>query len=167
MADFLTGTVGNLHQVSWNPNNNTQSFLNLYGSDVWKVNSRLTLSYGLRWNPYMPLQWMGGTAENFSLSNFYADIRSTAVPSAPPGFTFPGDPGFEGRSGIRPIWNQFEPRIGLAFDPFGDGKTAIRANGGIAHDVLQAFPFQNSPGVAPFVKGLSLDGPLNFSDEIN
>ena len=114
MADFLTGTVGNLHQVSWNPNNNTQSFLNLYGSDVWKVNSRLTLSYGLRWNPYMPLQWMGGTAENFSLSNFYADIRSTAVPSAPPGFTFPGDPGFEGRSGIRPIWNQFEPRIGLA-----------------------------------------------------
>ena len=164
MADFLTGTVGNLHQVSWNPNNNTQSFLNLYGSDVWKVNSRLTLSYGLRWNPYMPLQWMGGTAENFSLSNFYADIRSTAVPSAPPGFTFPGDPGFEGRSGIRPIWNQFEPRIGLAFDPFGDGKTAIRANGGIAHDVLQAFPFQNSPGVAPFVKGLSLDGPLNFSD---
>ncbi|PYS52322.1 MAG: hypothetical protein DMG13_16480 [Acidobacteria bacterium] len=164
MADFLTGTVGNLHQVSKNPNNNTQSFFNLYGSDVWKVNSRLTLSYGFRWNPYLPLQWMDGSAENFSLSRFYANMRSNVIPSAPPGFTFPGDPGFEGRSGIRPIWNQFEPRIGFAYDPFGDGKTAIRANGGIAHDFLQAFPFQNSPGVAPFVTGLSLNGPLNFSD---
>jgi len=164
MADFLTGTVGNLHQVSLNPNNNTQSFFNVYGSDIWKVNSRLTLSYGLRWNPYLPLQWMRGTAENFSLSQFYADVRSTVVPSAPPGFTFPGDPGFHGRSGIEPIWNQFEPRIGFALDPFGDGKTAIRANAGIAHDFLQAFPFQNSPGVAPFVVGLSLNGPLNFSD---
>ena len=164
MADFLTGTVGNLHQYSLNPNNNTQTFLNLYASDVWKVNSRLTLSYGLRWNPYFPLQWMGGTAENFSLQKFYANERSKTVPTAPPGFTFPGDPGFEGRSGISPIWNQFEPRIGFAYDPFGDGKTAIRGNVGIAHDFLQAFPFQNSPGVAPFVSGLSLNGPLNFSD---
>jgi hypothetical protein len=164
MVDFLTGTVGNLHQVSANPNNNTQTFLNLYASDIWKANSRFTLSYGLRWNPYFPLQWMGGTAENFSLSGFYANVHSKVVPDAPPGFTFPGDPGFEGRSGIRPIWNQLEPRVGFAFDPFGDGKTAIRANVGIAHDFLQAFPFQNSPGVAPFVKGLSLNGPLNFSD---
>jgi len=164
MADFLTGTVANLHQISQNPNNNIQSFFNLYGSDVWKVNSRLTLSYGLRWNPYLPLQFMNGTAQNFSLSRFYANTRSKVIPSAPPGFTFPGDPEFEGRSGIRPIWTQFEPRIGFAFDPFGDGKTAIRANGGIAYDVLQSFPFQNAPGQAPFVTGLSLNGPLNFSD---
>jgi hypothetical protein len=164
LADFLTGTVGNLHQYSLNPNNNTQSFLNLYAGDTWKVNKRLTVNYGVRWNPYFPLQWMGGTAENFSLSQFYANAHSTVLPSAPPGFTFPGDPGFEGRSGINPIWNLFEPRIGLAFDPFGDGKTAIRASAGISHDFLQAFPFQNSPGVAPFVTGLSLNGPLNFSN---
>ena len=46
----------------------------------------------------------------------------------------------------------------------GMGELLPRANAGIAHDFLQAFPFQNSPGVAPFVKGLSLNGPLNFSD---
>jgi hypothetical protein len=164
LVDFLTGTVGNLHQVSLNPNNNTQSFFNLYAGDTWKINSRLTANYGLRWNPYFPLQWMGGTAENFSLTQFYANARSKVLPSAPAGFTFPGDPGFEGRSGIKPIWKLFEPRVGLAFDPVGDGKTVIRVSGGISHDFLQAFPFQNSPGVAPFVVGLSLNGPLNFSD---
>jgi hypothetical protein len=164
IADFLTGTVENLHQYSLNPNNNTQNFFNLYAGDTWKVNSRLTLNFGLRWNPYIPLQWMGGTAENFSLSQFYANVHSTVLPSAPPGFTFPGDPGFQGRSGINHIWDLFEPRIGLAFDPIGDGKTVIRGNVGMAHDFLQAFPFQNSPGVAPFVTGLSLNGPLNFSN---
>src|SRR5207237_3088241 len=117
IADFLTATVGNLHQVSKNPNNNTQSFFNLYGSDVWKVNSRLTLSYGLRWNPYLPLQWMDGSAENFSLSRFYANTRSNVIPSAPPGFTFPVDAGFEGRSGMRPVWEHSGPSSALAYDP--------------------------------------------------
>src|SRR5207247_2368804 len=46
-------------------------------------------------------------------------------------------------------------------------ESPIRRNrlyGGIAYDVLQSFPFQNARGQAPFVTGLSLNGPLNFSD---
>jgi len=52
LIDFLTGNVVNLHQANPNPDNVTQNIVGLYASDVWKVNRRLTVSYGVRWNPF-------------------------------------------------------------------------------------------------------------------
>ena len=164
LADFLTGTVNNLHQYSLNPNNNTQNFVGLYVGDTWKASSRLTVNAGLRWNPFIPLSWMGGTVENFSLSRFYANQRSTVIPTAPAGFTFPGDAGFQGTSGVNSHLGYVEPRLGFAWDPFGDGKTAIRGGAGLSRDFIPTFVYQNTPGVAPFVVGLSLSGPLPFDN---
>jgi len=164
MTDFLVGRAAQLHQANPNPNYSTQNFFGLYVGDTWKVNSKLTVNYGLRWNPFIPLQFMQSDTTNFSLTNFYAGVKSKIVSNAPPGFSYPGDAGFAGRSGMDSAYNHYEPRIGLAFDPFGDGKTAIRAGVGTAYDFIFQGVHQNTSSVNPYritvlANGVSLDNP--------
>ena len=151
MPSFLSGSVnGGLHQANPNPNYTTQNFFGLYVGDTWKVTQKLTLNYGLRWNPFLPMQFTQSDVSNFSLASFYANQRSTVIPSAPPGFTYPGDPGFNGRSGLNPNYGHPEPRIGFAWDPSGNGKMAIRGGAGIAYDFIRQDLHQNTSSVAPF-----------------
>jgi len=96
-----------------------------FGQDTFKVFSNLTLNYGLRY------QFNGVPYEvNNLLSTLYED------PSGPAPFTFTG----AGRSGLPPLynndWHDFEPRVGIAWDPSRDGRTSIRAGYGIFHDRL-------------------------------
>ena len=49
------------------------------------------------------MSFKNGDTYNFSLSNFYNDIRSTVVPTAPPGLLYVGDKGVNGKSGMAPI----------------------------------------------------------------
>jgi len=164
ITDFLIGRAAQLHQANPNPNYTTQNFFGLYAADTWKVTPKFTLNYGLRWNPFVPLQFMQSDTTNFSLANFYAGVRSKVIPNAPPGFSFPGDAGFNSRSGMDGAWNHFEPRVGFAWDPFGDGKTAIRASVGTAYDFIFQGVHQNTSSVDPFritvlANGVSLDNP--------
>src|SRR5262249_16873037 len=69
IADFLTGRAVSLHQSNPNPNYTAQNFFGLYIADTWKVSSRLTANYGLRWNPFFPMQFVQSDVSNFSLSN--------------------------------------------------------------------------------------------------
>ena len=164
LADFVSGNVTVMHQANPNPNYTTQNFFGLYAGDTWKATNRLTVNYGLRWNPFFPMQFIQSDVDNFSLARYYANERSTVIPSAPPGFTYPGDPGFNGRSGLDHKYGHFEPRLGFAFDPFGDGKTAIRGGAGIAYDFIAQDLHQNTSSVAPFRETVignfvSLDNP--------
>ncbi len=151
MPAFFAGSVnGGLHQANPNPNYTTQNFFGLYVGDIWKVTPKLTLNYGIRWNPFFPMQFTQSDVSDFSLASFYANKKSTAIPSAPPGFTYPGDPGFNGRSGLNHNFGHAEPRVGFAWDPKGDGRTAIRGGAGIAYDFIRQDLHQNTSSVAPF-----------------
>jgi hypothetical protein len=164
MADFFLGDVSQLRQANPNPLNVRQNFFALYAQDTWKVSSRLTLNYGINWAPFFAATFPQGDTYDFSLARFRAGQRSTVIPNAPPGFTYPGDPGFHDDSGINSRWGNIDPRAGLAWDPFGDGKTAVRAGAGIAHDFVTHNQVINNESASPFrltviSLGVNLDNP--------
>ena len=131
-----------------------QWFFGAYAQDTWKLTPRLTLNYGVRWEPFFPMNIKNNEVYTFSLDRFYAGTVSKVWTNAPPGFYYPGDPGFSGQSGINGSWANFQPRIGVAFDPFGDGKTSIRAGAGIAYDFMNEESYQNADSAAPFAAAL-------------
>jgi len=115
----------------------------LFAQDTWKVNPRLSLILGLRYThngvPY---------EKDGNLSNFFGDA-SAPVPSVGY-FTFtPVGPG-TGRQLYAESWKLIEPRIGFAYDPTGDGSTAIRGGFGIFHDRIFDNLFGNAKGNPPF-----------------
>ena len=169
LADFELGLVASLRQQNPNPLNYGQNFLSMYAQDTWKLTPKLTLNYGLNWEPFTGVSYVHGEVYTFSLAGFSARQRSTVIPTAPPGFAFPGDPGFHGNSGIKSNWAAFDPRVGLAWDPFGDGKTAIRAGAGIGRDFLEGYVITNEQSALPFgltvvPSAVNLDNPFPGGD---
>ncbi len=147
---FLLGQF-NSNAIS-TPNDLIQGkyFFATYAADTWKVTPKLTVNLGLRWEPYLPPQMKNGAIYNFSVPNFYAGVKTKIYNNAPPGFTFPGDPGFHGQSGQESHFELFAPRIGIAYDPKGDGKMVIRASYGISFDYANGQLFVNTADAPPF-----------------
>jgi hypothetical protein len=108
----------------------------LYAQDEWRITSRLTLNYGLRYESVQPI-----TEVQNRLNGFVPGVQSSVDPNAPTGVLFPGDQGIG--AGIAKADNAFMPRVGFAWDPAGNGKWALRGSYGVFYD-----QFQNGPGVA-------------------
>lgn len=109
--------------------------------DVWKLRPNLTLQLGLRY------EFNGAPFErNGNLSNL---LYQQAYDPAPLVFQTVG-PG-TGRDIFYNDPFNFEPRAGLAWDPFKDGKTSIRIGYGIFHDRVFGNLFTNLKGNPPFV----------------
>ena len=164
LADFLVGNLSQMRQSAQNGINVAQYFAGLYVQDTWKLKSRLTLTYGLRWEPFTPMQVKDGKVYTFSLARYYAGISSTVYHGAPAGFYYPGDPGFSGKSGMDSHYGNLEPRIGLAWDPFGDGKTSIRIGAGISYDFVNEQIYANENNVAPFSGDTTVNGPIPLNN---
>jgi len=116
-----------------------QRELRLFTQDAWKIKSNLTLSYGLAWQYYgVPFE------VNNNLSNLFQDPSGTA----PFTFTVVG-PGTHAQL-FNDYYKDFEPRIGIAWDPSKTGKMSVRAGYGIFHDRVFGNLVGNARGNVPF-----------------
>ena len=149
VADFLTGTASSVLQGTPYINEGTQYNFGLYVQDTWKVSPKLTMNLGVRWEPYLPMDFHIGTTW-FDLDRYRQGIRSTQFRNAPPGLYYAGDPGFPGNAGIADTWKNFSPRIGFAYDPVGDGRMSIRASYGLFYDFVASNMFTNLNNSAPW-----------------
>jgi hypothetical protein len=164
MSDFLLGQVGTMTQGIPNSTFTYKWGYGLYGQDTWKVSRRLTLNLGLRWEPFLPQGLSNGAVYNFSWDNFNKGVKSTVFKNAPAGLIYAGDPGFQGKTGVNNRYNQFAPRVGVAFDPKGDGKMSIRASFGISYDFPNIQIMSTPTTAPPFGNFVSTPGPINFAD---
>jgi len=160
MSDFIAGSLDSFTDANISHDDERWQNLGLYVQDTWKASSRLTLNLGLRWEPYLSGSIDKGWVTHFSMANFDAGIHSTVYPNAPVGVQFAGDPGFQ--TGDRPNnirWNNFAPRVGLAYDPKGDGRMVIRASFGILYDMPQTLFYYNYSSQQPWGESITIPFP--------
>lgn len=158
MADFLLGRVNTFSQGGTQYAYERYHNVGLYVQDTWKLTPHLTLNYGLRWEPYIGGSMPLGYVMHFDRGLFDQNVHSAVYPNAPAGVLFRGDPAFDtnGRPSHTKL-NDFAPRLGVAWDPKGDGKMTVRLSWGILYDIphtLFAYGFSQAPPWAATI-GLS------------
>jgi hypothetical protein len=152
LADFLLGRVGQLQQGSDVHLNERSKYISIYGQDAWKFSSRVTITAGLRWEPYFPLT---NAATPYQVFHFdpaaaLAGTKSTVFANAPAGLSFPGDAGYPGNSMSNSHMRSFAPRLGVVYDPRGKGREVIRAAYGIFYDAPPMFYHVRVSSVPPW-----------------
>jgi hypothetical protein len=143
-ADFLLGIPSAVTQDAPVTAYTNTWYTALFINDDFRVHPRVTLNLGLRWDVQTP-----PTDPLNRFVNYVPGQRSTVNPSAPVGALFYGDSGVE-RGGIPTSYSHFSPRFGIAWDPFGDGKTSIRGAAGIFYGSISGNEWNTMTNFQPF-----------------
>ncbi len=112
VQSYGAGLPGDFIQGIGSP---TDSFKNIpigaFWQDSWRVTPTVTLNYGLRYDVEIPPKF-----------------------TPPQGLALPAYNLLGLQKGIQTDWNNIQPRIGMAWDPSGVGKTVVRASYGMFYD---------------------------------
>ncbi|MGH9941224.1 MAG: carboxypeptidase regulatory-like domain-containing protein [Pyrinomonadaceae bacterium] len=184
LADVLTrGSFFGYAEVNREPRAQLRyKNVEFYFGDTWKVRSNLTLELGARWS-FLREPYDADDAISVFDPNFYDPAKPSSDPCnglvVPPGTNPCADiPGASvPREGVNRSLREnnnhlIAPRLGIAWDPFGDGKTAIRAGVGQFFQRERVGPLLGLAGNAPFALGvggtrtldagtINIDGPPN------
>lgn len=187
-ANFLMGTNVSFTQASFDYTADLrQKTFEAYVQDEWKFRRNLTIYAGVRysffgapwdrngrlsnfvaeaWNPAQaPLVTGSGARVAGTGVDFCNGMIVNAQNTVPFANCFPEASPW-GKFVVDAPKNDFAPRVGLAWDPFGDGRTAVRTGYGIYHEqILNGIFLQNIGVNPPFqqtcaVTGVRLDNPV-------
>ena len=135
-----------------------------YAQDEFRLTPQFTLNLGVRYE--LPTPFID---KNDAITGFHTGVQSQKFPAAPAGLVYPGDPGVP--RGIVPTdKNNFAPRLAMAWDATGDGRTSVRAAFGMFYDALagQGDFFQSgvlSPPFTPLIE-LNTPTPITLADPL-
>jgi hypothetical protein len=165
LVSFLLGYIYTFQQGNGQYLHDRDQFTGFYAQDSWRATHRLTVSLGLRYEPFEPWQEENHKVEQFNPTAYAAGRVSTVYPHAPPGMLFPGDTGVP-EQGVNPVYHDFMPRVGFAYDVRGDGSLSVRGGGGMFYDTRQPGLMNSQASQAtPFSTSVALTTPQgNFSN---
>ncbi len=176
-AHFLLGQVNSFSQsdIDITPDIRTNQ-IEMYAQDEYRILSNLTLSYGLRYSLFRQPTDAKGLMSNFDPraydsskapciglnGNIDPTCGSGSTPGATNydplnGFVYQGKNSFYGDKVSNEDNTDFAPRIGLVWDPFKNGKTAIRAGFGMFYDAILFGNYEINIFVnPPFVQSITI-----------
>ena len=138
----------------------------LFAQDSWKIRPNLTLNYGLRWEFNQPIYDAGKRYQTFRPGQadtvFKCDCADPNSPTAaffPLGLVVPGDKGVQ-RGLTQSYHNAWAPRIGIAWDPWKNGKTTIRGGWGLFYNPIEQLVLEQFQGEPPFGGSSLISGGL-------
>jgi hypothetical protein len=156
-ASFLSGSPAFFLQGGGDPSRGLRGgYTDFFAQDTYKVSSRLTINFGLRYEipfPYIEIK----NRTNL----FEPGVKSVVMPDAPEGLVYPGDPGVP-RGLIPTEKDAFAPRVGLAWDPTGKNRWLVTSAYGIFYDPYyngQGGPLQAPVSAPPFLQTPQLNFP--------
>ena len=159
LASYMLGYVRTFTQGFGEFKDNLINSFSMYAQDDWHVSRNLTVNLGLRYDPQFPWKETKKRIEQFSVSDYNANVHSTVFTSAPAGLLFPGDTGVP-QWGTLGSYKNIAPRLGFAYAVGNDGKTSVRGGAGMFHDALQDGIFNNRfVDVTPFSPQFALTQP--------
>jgi hypothetical protein len=155
LADYLVGAMASYQQGSQVPMYTTARYYGLYAQDSWRARPDLTFNIGLRWEVSTP--WY---EKHNQIETIVPGLHSVVFPGAPTGWVFPGDPGVP-RTLAPTRYNNFAPRVGLAYSPSAasgilhrllgaPGTSSIRAGFGVFFTAFEDATSFNEVGDAPY-----------------
>jgi carboxypeptidase family protein/TonB-dependent receptor-like protein len=162
LADLMIGRMSNFTDGNALSDYMRMNVFAAYAQDTFRLSPRLTLNFGIRWEPELPAHDKQSRGNQFSLPAYLAGYHTVdpRYPNAPAGLLFAVDPiNKHGNQFTENHWLATSPRIGVVWDPTGSGKQTIRSAFALIHDSVELFYPERWTTNPPYASSVSLVNP--------
>ena len=161
LADLLLGQIS---EEDYGLGNNAYHFrdnmYSFFAQDLWRLNPRLTVTYGLRWDYQSPVaerdgreSWLATKGCPTSGGCLLTDGQIKGLPYDPIINPFPGVNKIR-NGGLNPDRNNFGPRLGIAY--MLNSSTVVRLGGGVFYSLAEQYQLSGLTTQPPFGTGYQI-----------